>query len=159
MNNSFEEALQSLLSFYFRVNLGYVTNTVTVENISDKEEEISALKSIYENMCEEKTKNKHWAFHLDLPYLGKWYFKDRYGASVSAASKHHGGRRRQLCRFFSANGTCRFGNNCRFLHENPVKDAKSSGIEAAEKKLMDSFLLEIRFPDGENRFYVMVLNL
>lgn len=117
-----------------------------MKNATEMDDELIALKSIYENMIEEKVVHKHWIFHLQLPHLAEWHFQTAFNEGPNGGRNRQNGREKPLCRNFSARGTCRFGSNCRFSHENS-KDTKNL-IANDERRKKSSFDLEIRFTNG-----------
>lgn len=114
-----------------------------MKNASEMDDELIALKSIYENMIEEKVVHKHWIFHLQLPHLAEWHFKSSFN---EGPRNRQSGREKPICRNFSLSGTCRFGSNCRFSHETSKNSKNSPASDEQRKK--SSFDVEIRFQDG-----------
>lgn len=142
MNNDFDKSLQLLLRIYFDVNFEN-DGELAFKKTDEMDDEIIALKSIYDKSFEDKIKYKYWLFHLELPYLAEWYFKSSFNHEPK---KRTYDRTKPLCRNFNATGTCKFGTRCRFLHE--IKNEQKPE-ENDEKKVKSSFNLEIRFPDGK----------
>lgn len=142
--NEFEKALELLISFYFGATFKRLNEPVTY--MTEREDEMVALTSIYDDkICEERVKNKHWVFHLEIPSLGQWHFKNNYNRSSSSSHE----RKRYVCRTFAAKGTCRYGSNCKFIHDSSDTVSKNAQQEA-DLKLKSSFNLEIRFPENCN---------
>lgn len=146
-NNDLEKSMQILLEKYFNLKCK-VEGHITSKNLTEMDDELIALKSIYENILEEKVPHKHWVFHLELPYLAEWYFQNNFKSNVSAISRRNE-KSKPLCRNFNLTGTCRFGDRCKFLHEKSSSEKKST-LQDVEMKLKSSFDLEIRFQDGES---------
>lgn len=138
--NDFEKALEILSVFYFKVNFKRTTKPVSC---AEREDEMVALMSIYNDMCDERVKNKHWVFHLYIPHLGAWFFKNTFKNTENQPQQ----RKKPICRNFNSTGNCRFGSNCKFSHEISNTPNKTA-YQEAELKLKCSFNLEIRFPEG-----------
>lgn len=151
--NNLEESIKLLINFYFGVEYRNETNETIMKSASDMNDELIALKSIYENMMEEKVVHKHWIFHLELPHLAEWHFQSAFNEGPIGGRNRQSGRGKPLCRNYSARGTCKFGSNCRFLHEDPG-DTKKSIASDDERRKKSSFDLEIIFPEG--RFFIFI---
>lgn len=130
-------ALEILFSKYYGVENSKrkkdVENMCTEELSERQNDEKMALESIYGESFVEKIKNRIWIINLKLDYLVEKIENKKIHPKPIKMDKN-------ICRLF-ANGNCRFGNKCRFLHRQPEV------VEQTMPKEDTFFTLEIRFPD------------
>lgn len=131
-------ALEILFSKYYGVE--QLHRNINIENVCMEElserqnDEKLALESIYGEAFVEKIKNRIWTINLKLDYLvDDMQEKKKPTAKPINLNKN-------ICRLF-ANGNCRFGNKCKFLHRQP------DVVQQTTPKVDAVFTLEIRFPD------------
>lgn len=120
-----------------------------------REDECSALNSIYSNIFEEKEKNKVWQlrFKVDHLLVHSPSEKRKMEAAVEAKEKekrllmNKSKKKVEKCRNF-LRGKCKYGNNCHFSHE--VENKIKNSTEKSDDPNLDPnwFYLEIRFPKG-----------
>ncbi|XP_033733730.1 putative ATP-dependent RNA helicase DHX57 isoform X2 [Pecten maximus] len=123
---------------------------LTWEDIEEqRNEEIMALKSIYEDNFTEKIPNKVWSLCLDLPSI-KDLVKPSKPEDVESVQEKKD-KNREVCRFF-LKGFCQFGKRCLYSHEMAKPAIPKIFIpneELVENK--PDFELEFRFP--KNNMY------
>lgn len=142
-----DKALQCLFEKYFPSHQNRPPEMDFSENdiLESREEEKTALESIYEKMFEEKEKNKVWQFTIDLDCLAK--FSQEALKRLKEIDKYNKNKKpkpqKPPCPYY-LKGHCKFGNKCKLSHlvdESHLKDQ-------APDKLKMSFALEIRFPEN-----------
>lgn len=110
----------------------------TIELLEKRNEEREALESIYGNMFTEKIKNQIWIVQVKLDYLVR---NDEIEEEIERIKqKQEKEKEKEICRLF-IHKKCRFGNKCRFLHQQPQ-------IIKMPEREDPYFTLEIRFPEG-----------
>lgn len=114
-----------------------------------RDEEKSALESIYDKMFEEKERNRVWQFTLDMDYLAK--FSVEAGKRQKEIDKFERNKpkappatKKQPCPYFMK-GHCKFGNKCRYSH---LVDTSHLQRDEAPDKFRMAFTMEIRFPEN-----------
>lgn len=111
------------------------------ELMEHRNDEKNVLESIYETAFMEKIKNQVWILTFKLNYLVDLFYtrkkKDDRNVTVQQDK-----RKKEKCKNF-IRGNCKFGNKCRFSHEEEVMKEITP-----DKHLFDyNFELEIRFPN------------
>lgn len=135
----------------------FLNNDISKEDLLEmRNDEKAALESIYDTAFEEKEKNTVWSLKFKIDHLlvhSPSERRKRTGIPNPAANQKVKqtviGKAR--CRNFERDGTCRFGNKCRFAHIAPAME-----VGEGQRKKHDDFLdgneeynwffLEIRFP-------------
>ncbi|XP_017470860.1 PREDICTED: putative ATP-dependent RNA helicase DHX57 [Rhagoletis zephyria] len=133
------------------------------ELLEMRNDEKSALESIYDEVFEEKEKNTVWSLKFKVDHLlihSPSERRKRTGVPEKTAKQKVkstvNGKAR--CRNFDRDGTCKFGGKCRFAHVAPVVDEeeaqrkKKEGFQD-ENEEDNWFFLEIRFPPDTNYPY------
>ncbi|CAH2090225.1 unnamed protein product [Euphydryas editha] len=147
---SVEKALEILFHKYFNVNEQDKPENIPSQSelLEMRMDEKAVLESIYESNFKVKDNNV-WSVKLNMDYLTKVYensnpeiVKRKVNTNNNLNFKT---KKKELCKLF-LRGSCRFGAKCKFLHENPVQNNKSSEIENNDSPKV-SYELEIRFPD------------
>ncbi|XP_031831069.1 putative ATP-dependent RNA helicase DHX57 [Nomia melanderi] len=135
------KALEILFFKYYNVeNLkNKVSNGVdTTDFLERRQDEKEALESIYENMFIEKIKNQIWTVQVNLEYLVR---NDEVEQEIRKIKlQQEKAKEKEVCRLF-IHKKCRFGNKCRFLHQQPQ-------VLKIPEREDPQFTLEIRFPEG-----------
>ncbi|XP_067636192.1 putative ATP-dependent RNA helicase DHX57 [Eurosta solidaginis] len=155
-----DEALLLLYRKYMRIPMESVqllNNDISKEDMLEmRNDEKSALESIYDKVFEEKEKNMVWSMKFKIDHLlihspterRKQINLAAEATKPKAKPKVIGKAR---CRNFDRDGTCRFGPKCRFAHLAPAK-ADDDGLRKKQEDLLNDneeenwFFLEIRFP-------------
>lgn len=143
-----EKALEILFYKYYNIDPQDRPEDVPTRNELNemKNDEKSVLESIYDSSFQIKESNV-WSVKIELDYLTKLYLKPevkrKENINYNNKNSNYKTKKKDLCKLF-LKGPCRFGDKCRFLHENPKENVT---IE----KVVDSdpikFELEIRFPN------------
>ena len=118
-----------------------------------REDEMTAVTSIYGDMFQEKIADKLWVMKMGLDHIIRLA---EGGVSDADKKKNQVVDTRPICTYF-AKGKCRYGKRCKLRHESPAtKETSSSGDSALlphelfEKALQieeeNPFRLELRFP-------------
>ena len=147
-NNDLESAIEILLRHYFSHAFLNVPATNFLKNTAEMDEELSSLRSIYEEIVEERVQYKHWVFHLELMALAEWYFAGSNDQPKVIPLKQTTTSSKPLCRYYNL-GKCSYGSRCRFQHVKNSEELKQNSVNNSDLKLKAKFDLEIRFPDGE----------
>lgn len=132
-----DAALLLLFRKYMRIpdnaepNENYPSDMAEQELLELRADEKSALESIYDTAFVEKEHNHIWNLKFKIDHLLKHSpsetRKQREAAETASKSKvshslANGKKEKSRCRNFDRDGTCKYGNNCRFAHVSPVKD-------------------------------------
>ncbi|XP_060083551.1 putative ATP-dependent RNA helicase DHX57 [Ylistrum balloti] len=118
---------------------------LTWEDIEEqRNEEIMALKSIYEDNFTEKIPNKVWSLCLDLPSLKDLIKSPKPEEEETVQEKKD--KNVEVCRFY-LKGFCRFGKKCHYSHEIPKVVQKIFIPNEELMKNKPDFELEFRFPE------------
>uniref|UniRef100_A0A6B2E9L8 RNA helicase n=1 Tax=Phlebotomus kandelakii TaxID=1109342 RepID=A0A6B2E9L8_9DIPT len=121
----------------------------TTENelLEMREDEKSALESIYEKNFEERERNKVWQLRLKIDHLLIHSPSERRRLEQELIKIKNPPKVKNVekCRNF-ARGKCRFGENCRFSHE--VDKPSEKPVDKLSKEAENWFYLEVRYPDG-----------
>lgn len=106
--------------------------------LEKQNEEKEALESIYGDMFVEKIRNQIWIVQVKLEYLVR---NDKIEQEIKMIKQQQKKEKeREVCRLF-IHKKCRFGNKCRFLHQQPQ-------VLKMPEREDPYFTLEIRFPEG-----------
>ena len=151
-DGDFGKSLELLFSNCFATQLNIVDKCeASIEEIREqREEEMMALKSIYENCLVEKIVNQVWCLTLNLPYLPaltrKEYLREKPKRAERGWDDEYDTR--DICRFYLSKSGCRFGRNCRYKHQ-AVDNCGTQKADSDHLQVSDaSYQLEIRFPEG-----------
>ena len=162
-----DEALLLLFRKYMRLpdNEEFVSESmpsdITENELFDmRNDEKEALESIYDKLFEEKEKHTVWSLKFKIDHLLQHspseVRKAREAAlkaleDAKAKTNVKKSKEPPRCRNFDKDGSCKFGNKCRFAHIKPEPEINlEDKIVKKEKPVQDSddncFYLEIRFP-------------
>ena len=130
-------------------NLNNANTPVPKEDMADiveqRNDEMVALKSIYEDRFIERIPQKLWIVKLDLPHLDKLTQPVR---STKTKTPLIDSDNREVCRFFKK-GFCKFGRRCRMKHSKPEgKAAVYDSVVEIDPNADSEHEVEIRFPTG-----------
>ncbi|XP_034189503.2 putative ATP-dependent RNA helicase DHX57 isoform X1 [Osmia lignaria lignaria] len=115
-----------------------ILDDIDVTDLLEKQqEEKEALESIYGDMFIEVIRNQIWIVNVELDYLVRNDEIEKEIRTVKQQPKKE--KEKEVCKFFLRK-TCRFGNKCRFSHQQPQA--------LKMEKEHPYFTLEIRFPEG-----------
>ncbi|XP_022087605.1 putative ATP-dependent RNA helicase DHX57 [Acanthaster planci] len=116
------------------------------EALQQREEEATALSSIYQEDFDERIPDRVWVLNFDLPHITD-HFREK--------ARNSQDRTRQMldqslamvgmCRFYQQ-GYCRFGSKCKFRHKR--ESHGPSYQEICDNAGAQVYQLEIRFPEG-----------
>ncbi|XP_041352034.1 putative ATP-dependent RNA helicase DHX57 [Gigantopelta aegis] len=109
------------------------------EVMESRDEEMIALKSIYEDKFEERIGNTVWVLNLDLDHLTEMVAPQACVKRTRAQAANNVSN--NICKYFLS-GTCKYANRCKFKH---VKEEEDNSLASAESFL---YHLEVRFPSG-----------
>lgn len=145
-----DNALILLFSKYFP---SYVTQDKPAIEYTENEilelrnDEISALESIYDNAFEVKEINKVWQLKLKIDHLlvhSPSEQKKKSAARKEKEKEQRQGKKVEKCKNLSK-GHCKYGDRCRYSHK--IEDESSD--KPIDPNLDPNwFYLEIRFPAG-----------
>lgn len=140
-------SLEYLLQQSFSEAFGKISkpaNDIKMEYIlALRQEEAFVLTSICGEKFVERIPNKVWILGLELDYLTVKLEKPRQTSNTKNLVMSDP---RNICRFFAAGKTCRFGSRCRFKHEVPKETLKDTSHLSANSDSSYLYELEIRFP-------------
>lgn len=147
-----DEALVLLFSRYFPsyVNADKSSTTYDENEILElRNDEISALESIYDNAFEVKETNKVWQLKLKVDHLlihspSEQRKKSEAAKEVAKEKLHGRGKKLEKCKNL-LKGHCRYGDRCRYSHKI---DTDTSDKPIDPNLDPNWFYLEIRFPSG-----------
>jgi ATP-dependent RNA helicase DHX57 len=109
-----------------------------------RQEEMLALESIYEDAFKEKIANKVWGIKLELPTLNDVIQKKDEAAKKKALDNLPVDNR-EVCRFFMR-GHCKFGHrNCRYKHVIEKETIPQAVLTESDTDTM--YEIEVRFPN------------
>ncbi|XP_052750294.1 putative ATP-dependent RNA helicase DHX57 [Galleria mellonella] len=148
-----DKALEILFYKYFKVDPQDKPNDVPsiAELLEMRMDERAVLESIYDTSFKIK-ENDVWSVKLNLDYITKQYenkdvelpkkthnihYNKNYNSNIKPKSK-------EVCKLY-LKSPCRFGDKCKFLHENKVQEIKTKDIVKESEKI--TYELEIRFPE------------
>uniref|UniRef100_A0A8C5HIP7 Putative ATP-dependent RNA helicase DHX57 n=1 Tax=Gouania willdenowi TaxID=441366 RepID=A0A8C5HIP7_GOUWI len=122
------------------------------ECLSQRQEEAFALTAILGERFNDSIANTVWTISLDLPFLEDGAVKNK-GSPGSGARQT---AKKDICRFFLKGKGCRFGDECRFIHELPKSEADSLDLIGPSQPGVSNYTpleyeLVVRFPKG-NRY-------
>uniref|UniRef100_A0A1B0DGR7 RNA helicase n=1 Tax=Phlebotomus papatasi TaxID=29031 RepID=A0A1B0DGR7_PHLPP len=115
------------------------------ELLEMREDEKSALESIYEKNFEEKEKNRVWQLRLKIDHLLIHSPSEKRKIDLELEKSKNVPKVKksvEKCRNF-ARGKCKYGENCRFSHE--VEKPPEKPVDKHAKDAENWFYLEIRF--------------
>ncbi|XP_015438382.1 PREDICTED: putative ATP-dependent RNA helicase DHX57 [Dufourea novaeangliae] len=113
-------------------------DTDTTDMLERRQDEKEALESIYGDMFTEKIKNQIWTVQVELDYLVRNVEIEQEISRIKQQQEKI--KEKEVCRLFILK-KCRFGNKCRFLHQQPQ-------VLKMPEREDPNFTLEIRFPEG-----------
>lgn len=130
------------------------------ELLDMRNDEKEALESIYDKLFEEKEKHTVWSLKFKIDHLLQHSPSEVRKAREAALKALEDAKAKAnvkkpkeppRCRNFDRDGTCKFGNKCRFAHIKPEPEVDiEDKIVKKEKPPQESdancFYLEIRFP-------------
>ncbi|ALC48383.1 CG1582 [Drosophila busckii] len=166
-----EAALLLLYQRYMRVR---TDETPALEPPSEAElldmraDEKEALQSIYDKAYEERERNSVWNLKFKIEHLLKHSPSEVRKAHEAVLAAQAATRQAALdkkkkapqrCRNFDRDGTCKFGNKCRFAHLPPLLAEEPSTPERKRTDNLDEndnelwFHVEVRFPPGSRYPY------
>lgn len=145
-----DDAIQLLYKLYFpevATTASSQSTDVTAEELLDSRQgEKDALESIFDKAFEEKESNQYWLLKFKIDYLlvhseserkkQAQLEKERRKMASAPAKKNVA-----ECRNFVANGKCKYGDRCKFLHT-----IKKTVMRLDAEADPNWFFLEIRFP-------------
>ncbi|TMW48422.1 hypothetical protein DOY81_006512 [Sarcophaga bullata] len=162
-----DKALLLLFRKYMRLpdNEECVSETmpsdITENELFDmRNDEKEALESIYDKLFEEKEKHTVWSLKFKIDHLLQHSPSEVRKAREAALKALEDAKAKTnikkpkeppRCRNFDKDGSCKFGNKCRFAHIKPEPEINlEDKIVKKEKPAQESddncFYLEIRFP-------------
>lgn len=131
--------MELLYSKYFNVKKKERSENLCEQELMDQRiDEKSVLESIYEGAFVEKIKNQVWVLSFKLNYLVDLFYSRK--KNEKSRNYNENQKRKEKCKNY-IRGNCKYGNRCRFSHEEEV--IKENTLD---KHLFDyNFELEIRF--------------
>lgn len=147
-----DEALVLLYSKYFPAYVNVIDKPSSAqydenEILELRNDEISALESIYDEAFEVKERNKVWQLKLKVDHLlihSPSEQKKKSEAKREKEKEQRNGKKLEKCRNL-LKGHCKYGDRCRYSHK---MDADSSDKTIDPNLDPNWFYLEIRFPSG-----------
>lgn len=120
------------------------------ELLDYKIDEKAVLESMYESAFKEKEANLQWEISLNLQYIINLYenkeakIASQRKENINYNNKNNNFKTKatNICRNFSQ-GSCKFGNKCRFSHQMPAEPLKEVCDTTSTN---NEFVLEVRFP-------------
>ncbi|KAM5163335.1 putative ATP-dependent RNA helicase DHX57 isoform 2-T2 [Mantella aurantiaca] len=143
---SLEHLLQQCFSEAFGTQsnvLQSASDTKMDDILALRQEEAFVLGSICGDKYIERIPNKVWTLGLELDYLTVKLQKSRTKDNTKELVTSD---LRNICRFFAAGKSCRFGSKCRFKHDLPKQTWKDTSHLNANADNRYLYELEIRFP-------------
>ncbi|XP_034489479.1 putative ATP-dependent RNA helicase DHX57 [Drosophila innubila] len=165
-----EAALLLLYRRYMRVPPEEQSNPDTPsesELLDMRADEKEALQSIYDRAYEERERNSVWNLKFKIEHLlahsPSELRKAREAVLAAAAAERQAAldkkkKAPQRCRNFERDGTCKYGNKCRFAHILSQPEALSTPERKRLEHLDENenelwFHVEVRFPPGSRYPY------
>jgi len=133
------------------------------ELLDMREDEMSALESIYDKSFQVKENKKIWSLKFKIDHLLVHSPSEVRKAREAAQSAANEEAKKKLlkpkkemaiCRNFEKDGKCKFGHKCRFSHKLPEPEISNEDCKSPNKHKNyqpdddNTFYLEIRFPAG-----------
>lgn len=147
-----DEALVLLFSKYFPSYVNDNKSSIECnqnEIVELRNDEISALESIYDSAFEVKEPNKVWQLKLKIDHLlvhspSEQKKKSEAKKELEKEQRHGHGKKLEKCRNL-LKGHCKYGDRCRYSHKI---DAETNDKTIDPNLDPNWFYLEIRFPSG-----------
>ena len=143
-DNDIGLALEYLLSECFGLAQGPEHTDIDADIVEQRQDEMMALMSIYEENFSERIPSKVWILKLSLSHL-----KDITKPKSKKKEVIKPVDNREVCRYY-LKGACRYGTRCKGKHEAPVYSADKTELKESDENDSE-YELEIRFPQG-NRY-------
>lgn len=148
-----DNSIELLYKLYFpEVSTSWTTNQSTEFSDDDllesRDGEKDALESIFDTTFEEKEPKRVWLLKLKLDHLLTHSESERKKQALAEVERRKKANAPVVktpveCRNFAANGKCKYGNKCKFLHTT-----KANGAIIDASLDANWFFLEIRFTKG-----------
>lgn len=149
-----DDVNQSLQLLYYKYFPDRSTETASADLHSDeeiaemREDELSALESIYDTAFEVEVPNQVWMFKFQIDHLlmhSPHERRKRQNAENQAKlNVKHKSANKEKCKQFKL-GKCKFKDRCRYSH---VVETDESGTSVDASNDPNWFYVEIRFPPG-----------
>lgn len=139
---SLEYLLQQCFSEAFGIQTKAASDIKMEDILALRQEEAFVLGSICGEKFIERIPNKVWTVGLELDNLTAKLQKSRQKDHTKELVMSD---LRNICRFFAAGKTCRFGSKCRFKHDAPKQTLKNTSHLNANADSSYLYELEIRF--------------
>ncbi|XP_071163439.1 putative ATP-dependent RNA helicase DHX57 isoform X5 [Mytilus edulis] len=110
------------------------------EVIEQRNEEMTALQSIYDENFTEKIPNKIWTLKFQCELLRDLIFKPEKSANSDVTSR----KSEEICKFH-LKGACRFGHRCRYVHDLENKNIQDVDDRHLKQEVDTNFELDLRF--------------
>lgn len=148
-----DHSIELLYKLYFpEVTTSWVGKPPDVDEadiLESRDGEKDAMESIYDdNTFEEKEPKRVWLIRLKLDYLLVYSESERKKQALASVEQRKraaapAAKKVAECRNFVANGKCKYGDRCKFLHTIKAKEiASNPDLD------VNWFFLEVRFPTG-----------
>ncbi|XP_072265233.1 putative ATP-dependent RNA helicase DHX57 [Pyxicephalus adspersus] len=151
VGTSLEYLLQQCFSEIFGIQekaLQSASDPKMEDILALRQEEAFVLHAICGEKFIERIPNKVWTVGLELDYLTAKLQKSRQKDNTKGLVNSDP---RNICRFFAAGKTCKFGSKCRFKHEIPKQTLKDTSHLCANADSSYLYELEVRFPN-DNKY-------
>ncbi|CAC5361083.1 DHX57 [Mytilus coruscus] len=110
------------------------------EVIEQRNEEMTALQSIYDENFTEKIPNKIWTLKFQCELLRDLIFKPEKSENSDVTSR----KSEEICKFH-LKGACRFGHRCRYVHDLENKNVQVVDDRHLKQDVDTNFELDLRF--------------
>lgn len=111
-----------------------------------REDEMIALQSIYDENFVERIPNRVWILKLDIPGFDKLFSVQSVKHQEKVASAYAKASQKKVCIFYKQ-GSCKKGSRCNYQHEAPVPNLPSTA-HLTPNSGEPFYELEVRFPSG-----------